>query len=1636
MAAQLSSLRVTADFDASGYQAGMGQKVAADKAGIASSEQLVAEMAKQDVAANNAGGTYGRLSRTYIDGYGTAAKFHGALASLQRQVELGNVTAGKAGLIYQGMIAKFGMTADAAEVAAKGNAELASVVNQVNSTVGASVTAQQAHNNALGIGAGQFASLLHAGRGSAEMLAQGVPITQVAAMEMNNLAYAMMGPQGLIAAFGQIGPKILQFVIGPFGLIAGAAAVAAVAGVTMFSHWASAGARAETMLKETKSLVDDIAKSYKSLGYSIEEASKKLEDMQKEQLLLAQLQFPDKIREALQSAYAQNPYLDALGKTPFFGGIVQGAAGLTQGVSGMLSKMGVSPEVIKTYEDFQKAVVEGTADVVGYRRELALLAEKYPTEANLKFIDSERQHTDVTKGLTEQQQKVNALLDFMAGRATAATLAILGLSKAMTSARQAESASMEAYKKWADEQERSLTSIAKHHAAALAAIKARTPAEKVAAIAAQAEADAFGSSDGAEVRRAKERAATTELTTRLIEEETRALEDRKRAMDASVASAQFELTLVGKSVAEQTRLRQAYELTKAAQDAAFKEGHDAPLQSELDKIKETAAALGQLAEQAAKLKIVSDIQFNTGLLGLSQEDVAIATQLRSIYADIGKALASPEAALIRIYNRQKEINQLSKDMVSSLGSAFEGLFNGSIKSADQFFDTLTKGIADVEAKFISSKLVDWFNGGANPFAGVKAANDNGAAALNASAVNLKGAGSGLVTAAAALDRSAVSLASATSSISGSAGHGVVSTVAGLTDQMARAAQAIKNIESSGGNYGAIGPITRTGDRAYGAYQVMGANISAWTKESLGFTMTAGQFLKDRAAQDKVFAFEFGKLVDKFGNYSDAASAWFTGKPLARGGNLRDVNGMSGNAYVDRFNADMGGGAVPRGAPVNVTTPNVNLGVSGGQGASLGNFLRSPGFASAIGGFSMGYQQQSPVMGGLSGALGGFMQGGLTGGIFGLIGGIFGGILGAAKKAKEEAEAAKQAWGQLKPEVDKFKEAALGPAGVGGALTQNVKAINDEADKLIEAAKKANVGYADIEKARQDQIAEQAKRFGLTFKAMIGDLSAGLGPNGAGLQAAQNILSIGDALQAMIRDFQAYAFLHRQNFGPGEVGITDPVPPVRARAAALEYAKRIAEGLDPSLTPIEEALLKMKASADPLKQILIDLGLSAEEAGRLVDEGLNKQLQRLTEDFKKGIAARLNAATGQDWKNQIDAINAQRVADLRDIRALGLSHTVGYTTYQAELNKAFRDSFGVDMLLVKPAELSAIQQAAKSLKDARDALVYLGVAADTAAGRFSAALGKLQAEFTGGLQERLNAANDNGWINQVNDLLAQHTQDLADAAAVGLGDTLVNQVFGAELQKLIDDAGLVGDSFDEFMMLFPDLASTVHQSSTVINGAITSIQEYLDGLKTGPLSALSPQDQLAEARASFYAQLTLAQSGNADAYSAITKYADTYLNESRDYNASNKAYADTYAAVTAALEQLTGGLSGHVMGGPIAGYAGGGVIGNGTWNRDSVVARYAGGGNVMLAGGEYLVRAPAVAANYGLLDAINRGTAPAAGNDNGPHFDRLAHVFANGNQALIVTTAEGLAAIKLEVAQLRADLAVERQPKIAKRQAAA
>lgn len=137
MAVALSSLRVTAALDVSTYAAGMAQKIAADREGAASSAAVGAAVAQTDVRLADSGGILGRLSRQYVDGFGSAQKFDKAVRDLGRGIETGNVPLNEAQRIVDGLYKKYNLAADGNALLEKGQVALGAIVAATNNRLAA-----------------------------------------------------------------------------------------------------------------------------------------------------------------------------------------------------------------------------------------------------------------------------------------------------------------------------------------------------------------------------------------------------------------------------------------------------------------------------------------------------------------------------------------------------------------------------------------------------------------------------------------------------------------------------------------------------------------------------------------------------------------------------------------------------------------------------------------------------------------------------------------------------------------------------------------------------------------------------------------------------------------------------------------------------------------------------------------------------------------------------------------------------------------------------------------------------------------------------------------------------------------------------------------------------------------------------------------------------------------------------------------------------------------------------------------------------------------------------------------------------------------------------------------------------------
>lgn len=125
------------------------------------------------------------------------------------------------------------------------------------------------------------------------------------------------------------------------------------------------------------------------------------------------------------------------------------------------------------------------------------------------------------------------------------------------------------------------------------------------------------------------------------------------------------------------------------------------------------------------------------------------------------------------------------------------------------------------------------------------------------------------------------------------------------EQLAHFKQAIANIESAGGNYGALGPVLKSGNRARGKYQIMSQYWDAWAKEA----GVPGADWRDPAMQERVASYKFTQYFKQYRRWDAVAVAWFAGPSRAQKfveGNtsvmgISDVLGTSVSKYVQRVN---------------------------------------------------------------------------------------------------------------------------------------------------------------------------------------------------------------------------------------------------------------------------------------------------------------------------------------------------------------------------------------------------------------------------------------------------------------------------------------------------------------------------------------------------------------------------------------------------------------------------------------------------------------------------------------------------------------------------------------------------------------
>ncbi len=479
--------------------------------------------------------------------------------------------------------------------------------------------------------------------------------------------------------------------------------------------------------------------------------------------------------------------------------------------------------------------------------------------------------------------------------------------------------------------------------AQVSGINARSPAQRIAAARAAAEAQHNqGETDPERAQRINNAAMLARV--QISKELADADRERSLSLRKLIEDQQQDIAMIGKTGGAAAAATQQYQMMSALRAEAVKQGitsedeFQKTFGKQIELIKNATTSYGQLVDARAKAQLTFDLnqKARTAALDPQQQQIVQMQRQYGLPEDPNSETGKQIKQSLQAEDNRQQIVTFMSDFKNalvnngdSIGKAFgQALENALMNQANKLWDKLFNQLANV--------LLGTGNGTGG----------------TAGATGLATAGVGL-----------------TGNLLGGKSNTINPVMAG---NMSAYADAVKSIES-GGNYGALGPLTKNGDRAYGAYQVMGANIPSWTKGATGTAMTPNAFLTDQKAQDAVFNKYFGSSVSKYGNPQDAASVWFSGRPMAKAGLASDGFNTTPE-YVTKFNNALGD------ASKNVGTFGSGLGQIGQQlaGAGGGAFPAAP---AASGG----------------------------GGIFGWIGSLFGSPFKAAGPQAAAALA-----GKLKP----------------------------------------------------------------------------------------------------------------------------------------------------------------------------------------------------------------------------------------------------------------------------------------------------------------------------------------------------------------------------------------------------------------------------------------------------------------------------------------------------------------------------------------------------------------------------------------------------------------------------------------------
>lgn len=687
MTTELRTLRVSAELDTTKYVAGANQVVGADKAMSAAHAGATQAATQLETKISQSGDVLARLSRQYVDGYASAQRMASAVNQLSRGFETGKVSMAQASAILDGIAKKYGTIGSFAEFASRGQMEFANAIAATN----ARLSAQAAAATQATVATTRLNVAGNQNRRMSGMMAQGL------SYQANDIAtMALMGASPGQIAFSQ-GGQILQTLqmgeggisgslkeikgsataaasaiasfMGPVGLIATGFVAATAAASIFYNLTLDQGKSVEDILKQHKVVIDEIASAWPAATA----AAKAYEDEAKR--VPRSVASADALEQVKDEAEKLPALLDSLRRNLKMAGQDWQFSGI--GKAGGAAFGTLAEEIQKgslSAADLQDRVAQLRIDPAlndeahAFAKTLQEAANQAAQlEKNLKGTTEAASHLDPRTGRGYGGDAADNLRKYLAGN----------------SARMFQ--------------------LQRDRATSVEGIEASNPWERARAAFNQEMSKGSDGSESPEVRRYRAETAALLILKQAQHDVAEAQRDRRRALDETIASAQLDIQLIGKTAGEQAALRLEFEKTAELREEAAKNGTKVQ-QQELDLIHEKAAALREAVDLQKQINLLSDIQFEREQLFRSSGEQQIASRLRGS----GLGMDSQAADAMRWNQNFAELKDgvrgffadfeqgllQGDDIGKALGTAILNALNKVLdKALDQLLNSLANSIA-------------------------------------------------------------------------------------------------------------------------------------------------------------------------------------------------------------------------------------------------------------------------------------------------------------------------------------------------------------------------------------------------------------------------------------------------------------------------------------------------------------------------------------------------------------------------------------------------------------------------------------------------------------------------------------------------------------------------------------------------------------------------------------------------------------------------------------------------------------------------------------------------------------------------------------------------------------------------------